>query len=266
MHHGYATRTFKLLWHSTILKYAFPVQFEFLRQRLPKKSTLTYEMESLVTPERDVDGGARTFFDALEAYDACVRHDADCEHRIAEPAFAQWLLAVASRRWLWKNSETPRRRGMRRRRRVDAATALGHSARRPCGSRARRSAMARVHVRRARRVGRHARALRHGPGAARRDDLALLTRADCASALLLSSRTARYLPTRREAICDGSTPTSGVSPTAARASGRPSRASRRGEWHNANKSPSAADADAVRACLEKASAVTKHITRATTVT
>ncbi len=266
MHHGYATRTFKLLWHSTILKYAFPVQFEFLRQRLPKKSTLTYEMESLVTPERDVDGGARTFFDALEAYDACVRHDADCEHRIAEPAFAQWLAVVVAPVALEKLRDAD----------ADAECADADAWTPPPrwdtvrdDPVARERAEARWHAFTFAALDVLDDMLERSAMDAPRDgdDLALLTRADCASALLLllahgpifadaQRGHLRWLDADLERLSDGG----------ARVRASFARARRRGEWHNANKSPSAADADAVRACLEKASAVTKHITRATTVT
>ena len=90
MQNGYSEASFKLLWHSTLMKYAFPVQHEFFKPRLPNKSSLTYDLESLVSPNRDFDGGARVLFDALKAYDGHVSDD------ISKSSVAQWLAIIVA--------------------------------------------------------------------------------------------------------------------------------------------------------------------------
>jgi len=253
MHHGYAARTFKLLWHSTILKHAFPVQFEFLRQRLPRKSTLTYEMESLVTPERDVDGGARAFFDALEAYDACVRHDADAEHRIAEPAFAQWLAIVVAPVALEKIRDADADADAERDA-VDAWTPPPRWSTVRDDPVARERVEARWHAFTFATLDVLDDMLERSAMDAPRDgnDLALLTRADCASALLLLlAHGPMFADAQRGELTWNDADLDRLSDGGARVRASFARARRRGEWYNASKSPSAADADAVRACLER---------------
>jgi hypothetical protein len=91
MQGGYAGTTMKLFWHSTLIKYIFPVQHAFLLTRLPTTKTLTYELDStFTTSKRDVDGGCALLFDALEAYDADVKSRGAAERHKERPV-AQWL-------------------------------------------------------------------------------------------------------------------------------------------------------------------------------
>lgn len=97
MHHGHSEQTFKLLWHSLLMQYMFPVQNDFLVPRMPKKSSLTYEMD--VSMQRDFDGGANAFFGALRAYDAFVssKDEDEDEQRLQVQASApQWLALIAA--------------------------------------------------------------------------------------------------------------------------------------------------------------------------
>jgi hypothetical protein len=92
MQNGYAAKSFKLFWHSTLAKYMFPVQYDFLKPRLPSQSSLTFAFEEKALARKDVDGGARAFFAALEAYDACVSREYDA----VDPCVAQWLALIVS--------------------------------------------------------------------------------------------------------------------------------------------------------------------------
>jgi len=93
MQNGYSESACKLLWHSLLMEYTFPVQYDFLLPRLPRKSSLTYEMD--ISMAKDFDGGARAFFDVLRAYDEITSGGNDLQRTI-EPSPAQWLALIAA--------------------------------------------------------------------------------------------------------------------------------------------------------------------------
>jgi len=72
---GHGETTMKLLYYSTLLKYVFPVQNDFLSKLLPPMRQLTDDLspELFYESKLDVNGGARTFFSALKEYDNYVK-------------------------------------------------------------------------------------------------------------------------------------------------------------------------------------------------
>jgi len=250
MQNGYSEASFKLFWHSTLMKYAFPVQHEFLKPRLPNKASLTYDLESLVSPNHDFDGGARVLFDALKAYDGHVSDDG--KTRI-ESSVAQWLAIIVapvamhrmvSRRGAeedpyalpprWSDVDAASRDEVRAHWNVFSVSVLDVFDE---------------------MLERTAADTRDGG----RTELSILNRSDCASALLLllahgpvfadaPSGDLKWRHASFESLVDRGERVLALAKT-----------KRRNEWSDANKASPTAEAETVRASLEVATSTTRDV-------